>query len=511
MNFYDSVSESNISAKSVVLQIRSLIDALREYSNKTSSFVPYSYSNARNLTITMSDMIDTLCSFRYPPHALVRSFRNILCGFKALPSAVFKGFTNPDLFDGASNCGTTLGVLPASVADTNNSFTATAQLPIERFSMQSFSVPQTSLLIREEPTRVSGVYLSTDIARLGLNYLKSYSGRTVFLTSVPNDAVVIDYYVKSSSVQNTIRLYAAVGRTVKSDDNLERIALDVYGKASQWKLIALYNELEYPFFVSEEFEKEVKATGFVRFYRNLSYLPDIVITVGREVWVPEFQGTRQIDFKTTATTTLSIGKEYVDVPVRAVLSGEIGNVGVGSIVGIDSDLTGKITKISNISNTSGGKNWKVAKPGDIIMVPKTESMTVSTVVNAKKDYEALFGIDLYIKDGELDSSSEQGLDLKRTFGIHNLVQALGNRIVTNKRFYTYHPEYGTYLYAYIGKKSSKTWQDVIKVDIKDACLLDPRIASIKSFLMEISGDMIGLSFDAIPVNQSSSVPVSLVV
>jgi len=52
---------------------------------------------------------------------------------------------------------------------------------------------------------------------------------------------------------------------------------------------------------------------------------------------------------------------------------------------------------------------------------------------------------------------------------------------------------------------------VIKVDIKDACLLDPRIASIKSFLMEISGDMIGLSFDAIPVNQSSSVPVSLVV
>ena len=171
-----------------------------------------------------------------------------------------------------------------------------------------------------------------------------------------------------------------------------------------------------------------------------------------------------------------------------------------------------IAKVSNINGCTGGKIWKVMMPGDIILIPKTEGMTNNIISGATKDYEALFGIDIALtEDGELDVANETLNDLKRVYGVKNLVQALKNRIETQKRYYIYHPEYGTDLPYYIGRKNITHWQDLVKVDLKEGVLLDPRISEIKQFLMTIDGDEIKLDFDAIPINQHTSLPIDLIV
>jgi hypothetical protein len=322
--------------------------------------------------------------------------------------------------------------------------------------------------------------------------------------------VIVDYNVRQISAVDQLKLKATDGVIIKTDDTIERLAYNAYGDASQWKLIVLYNNLEYPYIVDPDFDKEIEATGYVRFYRNPAVLTAITIPVGSSVWVPAYRGTLKIDFVTTSTKVLPIATTYIDVPVQTVNPGEIGNVAPYQITGFTA-ITG-ILKIENIDGVTGGKIWKVVIPGDIVLIPRTESSTASVVYGSTKDYDAMFGIDIAINsDGELDVANETLNDIKRIYGVKNLVQALKSRIQTQRRYYVYHPEYGTDLPYYIGRKNITHWQDLVKVDIKTGIQLDPRISEIKQFKMIIDGDRIGMNLDAIPINQHSSLPLNLVI
>ena len=223
-----------------------------------------------------------------------------------------------------------------------------------------------------------------------------------------------------------------------------------------------------------------------------------------------------IDFITTEEKTLNLANSYVDVSIEAVATGEIGNVGPGRIVGFSpNELPSwpamSISKISNITSTLGGKTWRVIKPGGVLQIPRTSTDVVSTVVGAEIGYEALFGIDIAVnKYGEFGSDKQVDQDIQRVFGVKNLGQALLNRIGTTKKFYYYHPEYGTNLPYYIGRKNNPHWQDLVRLDIRSACLLDPRIETIRSFRMAVDGDTILLVVNAIPINQQTPLLINLV-
>jgi phage baseplate assembly protein W len=518
------------------------------------------------------------------PHELVRSFREMMCAINGLPESLFKGFTNPTLFEGESNCGASLGIAPAAVASFDNSFAATAQIAPERQISQVFVAPQSTVVIKEEPDQVVGVFLATDSDRSGDNYLESFSGREILLTSTPTVPIVVDYKVVQETTTNEIRLQATQATIINTEDTLERIAFNAYGDASRWKEIMLYNELEYPFIVPIGFVKEVKATGVVRFNRNPSYSPSILIPNGYKVYVPAFRGTLIIVYTVTSDTTLPLNQLFVDVPVECDHVGPIGNVGPAIIKGPYTDdswatiwsasksylinqlirpttsngftfkclipgVSGsiepswpaiigtavndgsvtwqcfrtdefeltyyKITGISSISNTlstNGGKIWAVLQPGDLIQIPGTTSGAASLVVGAKKTYDELFGIDLFINaDGELEFGSEGNPDFRRVSGVDNLVQAIKNRVGTTLKFYVYHPDYGSNLPFYIGRKNDPFWDDLVRVDIRRVCLTDPRISDIESFFMTIDGDTIFISLDAIPINENSALPLNLVI
>lgn len=510
--FLDSVSGTYRRIDSVILDVENLARDIEMFVNASTTFVTKPFELVKDIATSIGDVLEQIVSIADVPHEVVRSFREMVCAISALPQSIFKGFTNPELFEGASNCGSTMGIKEAAVAAYRNSFSATAQVPPERSVTQIFRSPQTTIVINEEPLKVLGVYLETDVSRNGENYLDSYRGTEITLSSVPSSAVVVDYLVKQETTQNMIQLSTAFAYVVKSGDTLPRIALNSYGDASRWKEIAIFNDLEYPFIVEDEenFEIEEYATGSVRFYRATGASGAITIPLGHAVWVPTYQGTNQINFVTTETKILGLMESYVDVSIKASVTGDIGNVASGNITGFTA-ITG-IGSISNILPTTGGKIWKIAFVGDVIQIPETARGTFSAVVPATLNYEELFGIDICVdENGELDSSIESEKDFARVYGVKNLVQALTNRIKTSKSYYPYHPEYGTNLPLYIGQKSISIWHNMIKVDIKDGVLLDPRISQIRQFKMVIDGDMVGMEFDAIPINEKSSLPINIII
>jgi len=509
--FLDSVSGTYVSYLSVISKVKDFISNLGLFVGGATTFITLPYDLAKNLVITLNDAIEQMCCVTNVPHEIVRSFRNIICSIVALPKSLFIGFTNPELFEGASNCGTTLGIPEAAVSAFSNSFSATAQVPSQRKMSQYFQTPASVLSISEEPLQVTGVFLATDVERTGLNYLASYAGSKITLSSIPSMPIVVDYMVQQSTTQNMIQLETASAYIVKSGDTPIRIASNVYDDPTQWKNIVLYNALEYPY-IEEDllFKKEVFATGIVQFYRTFGYFGAVVIPKGTSVYVPENMGTLQIDFLTSEDSILDLMQDYVDVPVVAVLSGGIGNIASGLITGF-SPITG-IGRVSNMYPTLGGRIWNVAKVGDIIQIPRTSKQNISAVIPASIDYNELFGIDIWVNEaGEFDFSVEEETDFARVFGITNLVQALSDRIKTSKGFYPYNIFYGTNLPLYVGKKSIPNWHNLIKVDIKDGVLLDPRISSIADFKMTVDGDIVEMEFDAIPINQQGQIPVSLIV
>jgi len=510
--YYDTVLGVYKTVDSVIGAVSTIN---REISNTVaglSVFITTPFEQVKSLATSVSDVITSLCSIANIPHEVVRTFRDMQCALESIPQALFKGFTNPALFEGASNCGTTLGIAEAATADYRNSFTATAQIPFERAASKIFRIPTSILTLNEEPSNVIGVFLESDIERTGTNYLYSNSGTQVKLTAVPTVSVVVDYSVKQETTQNMISLKASAAYVVTVNDTLIRIALQFYNDASRWKDIALFNNLEYPYIMENlDFEKEIYATGTVRFYRTLGSSAEVIIPAGFSVYVPEHDGNLQIDFQVATTTALPLMVAYVDVPVEAVLAGAIGNVAPKVITGFNI-LTG-ITKVENISPTLGGKIWKIALPGDIIFIPQTERESFSTVVAPTvTDYDQLFGVDIGLTLlGEFDSGTGISKDLSMVNGVRNLVQALRSRMSTSKAYYPYSPNYGSNIPLYVGKRGLYNWYDRIKVEASSNILDDTRIRNIKNLTLSVTGDAVSVDFDAETIAEQSSLLMNVVI
>ncbi len=563
LTFYNTVNGVYETMESVVNDVRGVANDINMVIAGAATFVSKPFNIVSSLADSISDICDALSSWTLIPNEAIRAFRNMQCTLQVLPESLFQGFTNPELFEGASNCGTTLGIPDASVSEFPNSFTATAQLPSERATQQVFQVPTDTLLLKETPIQVIGVYINSDVERTGLNYLDSYNGTSVKLTSVPNVAVVVDYTVQQPTTQGMIQLATAAAYIVQTGDTPTRIALNFYGDASRWKEIILYNGLSYPYITEDpNYPREVYATGTARFYRQTAVGGDITIPAGTRIYVPSNMGTFAIYFETIAAAVLPLAQAYVDVFVEAVLPGKIGNVAPNVITGcqvvendsvyyycilahtaaaanepgvgadwatywaVDAVRTGAqwvsgtlyeaaitgIASVNNLSPTLGGMVQKIAIAGDVIFIPQAAGQRVSTVSSSGSTYDELFGIDIQLNtSGEIDSGVAQAADLSRTDGVSNLAQALRNRLKTSKAYYPYNPAYGSNLPLYIGRRGTYNWYSRLEKEIIDTMLDDNRLKDVKGFKMIINGDLVVIDFNAETIAEQTNLPVNVVV
>lgn len=96
-----------------------------------------------------------------------------------------------------------------------------------------------------------------------------------------------------------------------------------------------------------------RATGEVTFSRGTAALQDYIIPLGTQVFVPATTFNPAIYFQTTISAVLPTGATEVSVPVQSVAGGTIGNVGVGTIVGIATSIGGVTAVINNQAITGG--------------------------------------------------------------------------------------------------------------------------------------------------------------
>jgi len=568
LEFYNVATATYVTVASIVDDVNDIARDINRVVTGVTAFVTQPFDLVTSAADSIENICDALSSFIDVPHEAIRHFRDMQCTLMALPEAMFKGFTNPELFEGASNCGTTMGIEEAAVAGYRNSFSATAQLPAEREVTQTFSAPTEILTVKEDPVKVTGVFLESDIERLGTNYFESFSGNQITISSIPTVPVTVVYSVEQATTTGLLQLETASAYVVQTGDTAQRIALLFYGDASRWKEIVVYNDLEYPYFTDDlEFEHEVHATGTVRFYRLAGVTGNITIPVDTRVYVPPYQGTKAIYFDVTATTVLPLAQTYIDVPVEAILSGTIGNIAPNVLTGhgvvkntiagvdiyyrcilahtssdatepgvgaswatywvVDANRTGAdwetdtyypvpiagVKSITNLSPTTGGLIWDVATPGDIIFIPQSAGEKVkSAVTSAGKTYDELFGVDIKLnKWGEIDTGAEENVDTARVSGVDNLKQALENRLKTSRSFYPYNATYGTNIPLYVGQRGTYHWFSRLKKEVVFTMLDDSRLKEVDNLKMVISGDLVVIDFNAVTIAEQSNLPINLMI
>ena len=129
----------------------------------------------------------------------------------------------------------------------------------------------------------------------------------------------------------------------------------------------------------------------------------------------------------------------------------------------------------------------------------------SSIVSASSDPGAVYGADLLLDTGELQTANG---DFALTSGVPNLVQALRHRVVVDKRELGFHPDYGCHIRSLIGASNGPVAGELAAFYVKSALLEDERVAEVPTCIAEVIGDQIRVTATAVPI---SGAPADIVV
>jgi len=139
--------------------------------------------------------------------------------------------------------------------------------------------------------------------------------------------------------------------------------------------------------------------------------------------------------------------------------------------------------------------------GDKLTIPSG-----SRYVSATTDASEVFGKDMHLDNGRL--TAENG-DLAIVAGSDNLLQALSNRVLTNKGDLLYHKKYGSSVRRIIGRKGNSRSGDIASGFVQRALLSDPRVNSIKSADADVSGDALKVTA-AVETTSGSTITLGII-
>lgn len=136
--------------------------------------------------------------------------------------------------------------------------------------------------------------------------------------------------------------------------------------------------------------------------------------------------------------------------------------------------------------------------GSLIAVP-----AAATSASAEIDPDAVFKTDIKLDGGFL---VVDGNDLAAVSGRDNYKQAIQNRIATEQGELIFHLPYGCGIRRMLGAVNGPTAAILAAQYVKSAVLSDPRTASINSSVATVSGDVISVKTEAVPI---AGAPISV--
>lgn len=139
-----------------------------------------------------------------------------------------------------------------------------------------------------------------------------------------------------------------------------------------------------------------------------------------------------------------------------------------------------------------------AGPGVILTGAQILVPAPVPVIQATTDPTLVFEVDVALDQNGLLQADASG-DFAIVSGAANLQQALANRVTTDAGELIYHGEYGTLIRQLLGAMNGPNAGLLAAAYDTAAVLLDPRVLSVRSSVVNIAGDDIDVSLEVIPI------------
>jgi len=273
--------------------------------------------------------------------------------------------------------------------------------------------------------------------------------------------------------------------TIRPNDSPAKIAA-LYGVP--WEDIVRVNNLEAPFIVDQNFQREGYATGPVRIEALKPLEHQVTIPSGTTLFFSAYG--RTLFF--VLTTPVPITEEgYGEGEVQAEIPGSTHNLPPNTwLLFEDESLRSQFTAVLP-RGTEGGFLKRVKKFGETLYIPteKAEAQTYPDLVRA-------YGIDLSLNEHQ-ELTINESRDLRLSGGVENLAAALSRALTTPRGSYLLHPEYGSRLHQYLGEAISPDLLYFIELDVRDTILKDPRVKEVRNVTARPHGDAIAVSCEIV--------------
>lgn len=278
---------------------------------------------------------------------------------------------------------------------------------------------------------------------------------------------------------------AASETPINYNDTIATIAYRTLGAATEWKRIALLNDLEPPFIVATIWD------AYTPFTQKSTLTEAPVTRTIRTAGLAPLPG--EIVIVTDGTNTEAATVESVD----------------SGVVVIDAPLQKEFSAGATI--TRHERALSVLMPGDKIRIPGDQSSAIS-ITGSSEDFESTaYGIDEELDDAGTQLPDPSG-NVATVSGIANLEMQLRHRLMTIRGELASlgHPTYGSYLPLIIGKISTDMWLERAKLEAKITVLEDPRIERVDNVRFTIENTAISIELDTYPIGQTSSTRMSMI-
>ncbi|MBU5669502.1 DUF2634 domain-containing protein [Peptoniphilus sp. MSJ-1] len=150
-------------------------------------------------------------------------------------------------------------------------------------------------------------------------------------------------------------------------------------------------------------------------------------------------------------------------------------------------------------------NPKVAKIGDIILLPKPNGDDINISNRRNEEIESLaYGIDIDI-NGDLPVATtiqgeiREGGDIKLVAGVNNLAQQLNTRLTTKRGSLIEHPDYGSDLYKYNGLLDNGRTDNKVIFEVESCIREDFRVKDVTNIKLIHKGSARYVSCTVIPI------------
>lgn len=277
----------------------------------------------------------------------------------------------------------------------------------------------------------------------------------------------------------------ATSSTIQDNDTIYTIAHRMLGDAAEWKRIAILNQLEYPFIVSDRrdalspiisTEASSSETASNRLYTNLA------VAVGNVLMLSA--GSRyHIATITEIQGKVAVFNPPTDAPFPA-----------GTTVTVHAQIR------------------PLLSPGEQILLPGRTTAGMA-IAGTGSDFETtLYGTDEYLDDlGQMGPDQNGGPET--VSGLANLAMQLRHRLMTIRGELASlgHPTYGSYLPLIIGRITSPFWLERAKLEAKLTIMEDPRIARVGKIAFNVDGTAISIQTDVYPINSSIGTRMNIIV